>query len=128
MKVGNHIGLAYHHNRTFGMEHWLDGNVYASAASARTYVPGVLYHLVGTVSKTKGETHLYVNGELAGANSFTPGTKARADYATKNWEIGAAYSLGEQHLWPAKGVIRDVRLYRGVLSEAEVKKLNEGKN
>ena len=124
MKVGNHIGLSYLNNNAFSMGHWLADNTYASAVSAHPYPPGTMHHIVGVVNKTQGETKIYVDGEPAGSATFTPNAPTR-DYAGKQWEIGTAYHFGDQRIWPAKGVIHDVRIYSGALRDADVKALYE---
>ena len=126
MKVGNHIGLGYLNNHCFMMGHWLNGDTFASAITTEHYAAGAFYHLVGIVNISKGETKIYVNGTLAGTATFPANAKTR-DYAGKNWQVGTAWHFGDDRIWPARGIIRNVRLYSGVLSDAEIKALSDEK-
>ncbi len=65
---------------------------------------------------------LYVNGQLEGTRTFTPGAAAR-EYGTEPWRIGIAYSGASSWGWPADGLIDDVRIYDRALSGSDISEL-----
>jgi hypothetical protein len=122
-KGGNHSGLLYYHGGFFSMDHWLSNNVRVTAVAKGTYPPDKFYHLVGIVSRTEGQTRIYVDAKLAATRSWSQGAATR-NYGRTTWKIGIALPGKVEWSWPAKGVIRDVRIYKGVLSENEIKALS----
>jgi hypothetical protein len=123
-KPGKHAGLTYYHGGYFTMDHWLAGGNRVHTSSDRAFPPNKFYHVVGVVNRTAGETRVYVDGRLAGIRTWTPNAATRS-YGKSAWRIGIAIVGKVEWSWPAKGIIRDVRLYRGVLSDAEIKTLSE---
>jgi hypothetical protein len=120
MKKGYHEGLRYNRDGKFVLCHWLAGDTGAGAASADSYKAGEFHHVAGVVDRAKGEARLYVNGTLVGNGSFDPAAQPRV-YGDEPWRIGTASpGTRDQHAWPAKGVIDDVRMYRRALTEAEI--------
>jgi hypothetical protein len=120
MKGGNHTGMSYYTGGYLGMDLWLTGNVRMTATASGTYPSGTFYHLAGTVSRTAGETRIYINGELTGVKTWKQGSTIRS-YTTP-WRIGIAIP-GHEWAWPTKGIIRDVRLYKGVLSDKQIEEI-----
>lgn len=121
MKGGNHTGLSYYHGGYFSMDMWLAGNVRVNA-NAGPLPPAVYYHVCGTVSRTNTETKLFINGKMKGQKFWNSNAPSRP-YGSQTWKIGEALPNAPEWAWPAKGLIRDVRLYRGVLSDAEIEAL-----
>ncbi|WP_203861908.1 LamG domain-containing protein [Plantactinospora mayteni] len=90
----------------------------ASRAFARTEaVVGRWTHLVGVYDAASQQIRLYVDGELASSAAFTTA-----------WQAGGPMQLGRSRYagaygnhWP--GSLDDVRVYQGVLSQAEIDNL-----
>ncbi|MCY3020433.1 MAG: glycosyl hydrolase family 28 protein [Planctomycetota bacterium] len=123
MKKGYHEGLTYAADGKFVLSHWLAGDKGGGAATAGAYPPGQFHHVAGVVDKAKGEARIYVNGKLEGSSSFDANAQARP-YGDEPWRIGAANpSTRDNHAWPAKGIIDDVRIYNRVLSDEEIRNL-----
>ena len=121
IKNGNHTGLRYSSTGAFRMDHWLTGNVNTGVTSITTHAPGEWYHLAGVVSRTTGQTQLYVNGVLQGTATFTPNTAAH-NYGTEYWRIATA--RGEintgNFTWPFDGQIDDVLMFNTALNLADI--------
>jgi hypothetical protein len=118
LKPGRHTGLSYYHGGYFSMDYWTeDGQRFFAGSHA--FPPNVLYHVCGVVNKKAGETRLYINGILEKTTFWDPNI-APKNYGDEKWHIGCARPDGSEWSWPAKGIIRDVRLYKGVLSDKEI--------
>ncbi|HYF50203.1 MAG TPA: LamG domain-containing protein [Planctomycetota bacterium] len=121
-KAGNHAGLHYYHDGYLTMDHWLRDNKRAMAVARGTFPPQRFYHVAGVLSVTRGETLIYVDGKLLGRGVWPAGTPTRP-YGNTTWKIGIAAPGAAEWSWPAKGAIRDVRLYKGLLTEKEIEAL-----
>ncbi|UCD15472.1 MAG: DUF2341 domain-containing protein [Candidatus Omnitrophota bacterium] len=119
MKTGWHIGLRYGYDKRFVMVHLLTGDVWEGATTSNTFNPGLFYHVVGVVDKSAGTTKIYVNGNLEGTNTFTPGTAAR-EYGTTPWHIGIGNPGASTYRWPADGAIDEVAIYARALTDPEI--------
>ena len=73
----------------------------------------------GLINRHTGETRLYINGKLEKVNGWNAVVPSR-DYGSTTWKIGIAVPDNTEWGWPAKGLIRDVRIYKGALTDAEV--------
>jgi concanavalin A-like lectin/glucanase superfamily protein len=114
VKYGRHIGLVYEVGQTFAARHYLTGDVLFTAHSASTYPLNTWHHVAQVVSKTAGTIKLYVNGSLAGSETFQPNSPAREFDATP-------FRIGRGHNdWAADGMVDQVRIYDRDLSQAEV--------
>ena len=118
LKRGQHTGLAYYHGGYFTMCVW-GGKGEQIVAAAGPKPPGVFYHLCGVLNRKAGETQLYVNGKLE-KSAFCDPNMALKLYGEEKWRIGCGRPDGGEWAWPAKGIIRDVRIYKGVLSDSEI--------
>jgi hypothetical protein len=128
IKGGNHAGLVYYHGGYFTMDHWFVDNQRADAVANGQFAPNTLYHLVGVVNRTDGETRVYVNGKLLGKQAWSAGAGAASrPYGSMPWKIGVALLDNAEWAWPAKGIVRDVRLYKGALSDSDVEGIFAGK-
>lgn len=112
-------GLSYTADGKFAMGHWLTGDVSAAASSRATHTPGRFYHLAGVVNRKEGTTRLYVNGRLEASEKWKANTRTR-DFGTEIWRIG----LSGAGLWPAEGVVDDVRIYSRALGANDVRILS----
>ncbi|MHA2304865.1 MAG: DUF2341 domain-containing protein, partial [Candidatus Hodarchaeales archaeon] len=108
IKNDPHGGIYYDHDKTFTIEHWLDGPTQTAAISA-TYDPQSYYHLVGVVSKTDGHTKLYVNGNLENTDTWTAGTDAH-DYYTKTLKLGITNPGAAIYRWCLDGKLDEMRV------------------
>jgi hypothetical protein len=127
MKTGWHEGLSYNHQKQFTFHHWLAGAADPVWTGIGTwedeYEPGQWYHLVGVVDQQERVVKIFVNGELKrSSDPWDNGSKSR-DYEQETWKIGVAGPGNEQYAWYAKGAIGDVRIYKGAMTEAQVKAL-----
>lgn len=122
VKSGWHFGLTYKFDGTFVAGHYLSGDVWEGIASPTSYSPGEYYHVASVVDKSAGTIKLYVNGELVGTDTFTPGAAAR-EYGTATWKIGIASPGASSWGWAADGSIDDARIYNKALSDQEVAEL-----
>jgi len=75
-------------------------------------------HLVGTYSKTTGVSKIYINGVLS--NTTIAGSIS-SNYSTGNMYIGKAGNLSGQTYFTGK--MDDIRIYKRVLNQNEVKAL-----
>jgi pectate lyase len=114
VKYGQHMGLVYEVGQTFSARHYLTGNVFHAAQSASTYPLNTWHHVAEVVSKTAGTIKLYVNGAVAGTDTFAANTLSR-DYGTTPFRIGLAHTA-----WAADGKVDQVRIYNRDLSDAEI--------
>jgi hypothetical protein len=109
-KTGYMEGAIYKNDSTLQIDHWLTGDVWEGASSSPdSYSPGSANYIVGVVSKTDGETKVYVNGSLKQTKSWTPGTAAR-EFGTETWKIGIGIPGASTYRWAADGVIDEVRI------------------
>jgi hypothetical protein len=125
VKPGRHIGICLNGEGHFYMGHWVaeNGGTYYHNATFSSFEPNVFHHVAGVVDWTRGETHVYVDGVLAG-NGTWPRPKLPAfAYGNTPWRIGCALPGAEQYRFAAKGVIDEVRLYARALGEAEIQVL-----
>ncbi|MDZ4688854.1 MAG: LamG domain-containing protein [Planctomycetaceae bacterium] len=127
LKGGWHEGLSYSRNKQFTMHHWLAGDADPVWNGIGTwedeYQPGEWYHLVGVVDQKDRVVKIFVNGELRNTTEpWTSGAKSR-DYEQQTWKIGVAAPGSDQYAWYAKGAVGDVRIYKGALTEEQVKSL-----
>lgn len=118
LKPGRHLGLEYYHGGYFSMDVWGEQGERKIAVS-HSFPPNVFYHLCGVLSRKTGETRLYVNGKLEKTAFWDPNLPLKT-YTAERWQIGCAHPDGSEWAWPAKGTIRDVRIYKGALSDAEI--------
>lgn len=81
---------------------------------------GQWYHLVGVYDIAAAELRLYVDGELQ-ATAAAP-----APWDARGSVILGAARAGSKRVKPLTGQIRDVQLYKGVLTADEVKQLAGG--
>lgn len=81
--------------------------------------PKIWHHLATTFSKTRGQIKSYIDGELKAVWTGFKGQKLKQ--GNNNITIGIAL-WGDNFL---KGVVDGVRIYNRVLSEKEIKKLND---
>jgi hypothetical protein len=66
---------------------------------------------------------IFVNGELKKkSDPWNKAAKTR-DYEQQTWKIGVAAPGSDQYAWFAKGAIGDVRIYKGALTDGQVKAL-----
>lgn len=124
VKPGFHEGLSYNSEGKFVMDHWLTGDVHASAFTNQAYPAGAWHHVVGIVNRTGGITELFLNAKRAGRSNWEPQAATRR-YGEHPWRVGIANPGAKEYAWPAKGVIDDVRIYNRVLSIAEIAALFE---
>jgi len=80
-------------------------------------VVGRWTHLVGVYDSANRQIRLYVDGELASAVAFTTAWQATGSVQVGRSQYADAYSS----YWP--GSLDDVRVYQGVLSQAEIDNL-----
>lgn len=80
---------------------------------------GEWYHLAGVYDRVNGELRLYVNGEWQAAAAAPVAWETRG-----NLILGAAWATG-QRIKLFTGQIKDVQLYDGELSDADISKLFE---
>lgn len=120
IKEGNHLGLHYNASQQFQIDHLNSGGSWNGAeADSTTYPPGTFYHVAGVVDYDAGTIDIYVDGVLAGMDTFTPGS-APQDYGTARWRLGIAAPGSSSWRWPADGVIDDARIYNRALSADEI--------
>lgn len=127
MKTGWHSGLSYSRNKHFTMTHWLKGDGDPTWNGIGTwedeYEAGQWYHVVGVVDQKERTVQIFVDGELRkSTDPWASGTKSY-DYGEQTWKIGVAAPGSEQYAWYAKGIIDDVRIYKGAMTTAQVKTL-----
>jgi Concanavalin A-like lectin/glucanases superfamily len=127
MKTGWHAGLNYNRQKQFTMAHWIQGATDPAWNGTGTwtdeYAPGEWYHVVGVVDQNERVVKLYVNGELKGTSDpWDKGAKTR-DYEKQTWKIGVAGPANDKYAWFARGAIGDVRLYKGALTDGQVRAL-----
>jgi hypothetical protein len=127
IKTGWHEGLSYNRSKQFIMTHWLTAGVEPVWNGIGTweeeFAPGQWYHVVGVVDQKERVVKVFVNGELKGTTEpWTDGAKAR-DYEQQTWKIGAAGPGNDQYAWFARGAIDDVRIYKEVLTDEQIKAL-----
>jgi hypothetical protein len=118
-KAGNHAGLCYYHGGYITMDHWLNDGQRAFTCAKGQFEAKKPHHIVGVVSVSQGETRIYIDGKLSNRTTWAP-NKATRPYGDTTWKIGIAAPGAAEWAWPAKGAIRDVRLYKGALSDAAV--------
>lgn len=117
-KSGQHMGLVYNSQQKFVARHYLAGPTLMIANSGTaTYPINAWHHVVSVVDKAAGTLKLYVNGTLAGTQSFTPNAAA-FEYGTTPFRIGIS---GTE--WAADGIVDQVRVYNAALTEAEIQEL-----
>ena len=119
IKAGWHTGISFTNDNRFAFEQVLADNTGLGAISTNSFSPGDFYHVAGVIDRSAGTQSLYVNGQLEGTRSFTPGAAAR-EYGTEPWRIGVANPYTSTWGWQADGVIDDVRIYDRMLSAAEI--------
>ncbi|MBI3856460.1 MAG: LamG domain-containing protein [Planctomycetes bacterium] len=126
VKEGYHTGLSYNSEKQFIMEHWLapaaggEQPVWAGAGTWEDSCDAAKwYHVAGVVDRKAGTTKLYLNGELKNTAEWEA-NKASRDPGKSPWRVGIAGPGAKNWSWPAKGLIDDVRIYKKVLSDAEV--------
>jgi hypothetical protein len=127
IKTGWHEGLSYNRHKQFTMTHWIRGDTDPVWNGIGTwedeYAPGEWYHLVGVVDQNERVVRIFVNGELKRTSDpWNKGAKTR-DYEQHTWKIGVAAPGSDQYAWFAKGAIGDVRIYKGALTDGQVKAL-----
>lgn len=120
IKEGNHIGLHYNASQQFQIDHLNAGGSWHGAGTFSTsYPPGAFYHVAGVVDYDAGTIKIYVDGVLAGSDTFTPGSSPE-DYGSARWRLGIALPGSGSWRWPADGVIDDARIYNRALTDAEI--------
>ncbi len=129
IKTGWHEGLSYGNDKKFTMTHWLKGDgdpVWKGIGTwEEEFEPGSWYHLVGVVDTEENVVRIYVDGELKKTSeSWESDAKAR-DYEQQTWKIGVAAPGSDRYAWNANGAIDDVRIYKGTLSEEQVRAIYE---
>ena len=125
IKAGWHTGISFTNDNRFAFEQVLDDNTGLSAISTNSFSPGDFYHVAGVIDRSAGTQSLYVNGQLEGTRSFTPGAAAR-EYGTESWKIGVANPYSSTWGWQADGVIDDVRIYDRALNITEIADIAAG--
>ncbi|MHA2278630.1 MAG: DUF2341 domain-containing protein, partial [Candidatus Kariarchaeaceae archaeon] len=108
IKRDPHGGIFYDHDKTFSIEHWLNGPTQTGVTSV-AYDPQSYYHIVGVVSKTDGYTKLYVNGILEGTDTWTAGTTAH-NYGTVTLKFGIANPGAAIYRWNLDGRLDEMRV------------------
>ena len=90
-------------------------------SSAEPFVPGKWYHLAATYDGVKQQ--IYVNGKLSAT-----GVEQKGDI---NYPPQAFYEIGAYHdkdeNYPAKGMVHEIRVYRRVLTAAQILENYQGK-
>jgi len=129
MKTGWHEGLSYNNQKQFVMTHWIQGDANPVWSGTGTwtdeYAPGEWYHVGGVVDQDERVAKIYVNGELKGTTDpWNKGTKTKV-YEQQTWKIGVAAPGSDQYAWFAKGAVGDVRIYKGALTDGQVRTLYE---
>ncbi|MHA2101639.1 MAG: DUF2341 domain-containing protein, partial [Candidatus Kariarchaeaceae archaeon] len=108
IKRDPHGGIFYDNDKTFSIEHWLNGPTQTGVTSA-VYDPQNYYHIVGVVSKTDGYTKLYVNGILEGTDTWTAGSIAH-DYGSVTLKFGIANPGAAIYRWNLDGKLDEMRV------------------
>jgi len=122
-RTGWTLGLHLGSDGRFFMQHFLaDQSPHAAHAQERAS-KGRWYHLVGEVVRSAGETRLAVDGVVVGRVGWTPGAATRAYNSQELWHIGISSPDAATCRWPARGIIRDVRLYGRALDAHEIVRL-----
>jgi hypothetical protein len=89
------------------------GATMSEAISNQVASTGVWYHLVGIVNES-GAAKIYINGVLRG-------TGASATFPTNNSQsMHFAGGYGSSNSWYTNGILDDIRLYSGVLSDEQI--------
>jgi hypothetical protein len=118
MKNGLHTGISYYRGGYFSMDYWGEKGERLNAV-AHPLPPGVFYHVCGIVNRKAGETRIYINGTPEQPKFWNPATVIK-NYGAETWKIGVAIPNQAEWGWPAKGLVKDVRIYKGALTDAEV--------
>ena len=104
-------GLSYS-NDTFGMLHYLSDKP-RSDCSARPPIRQA-------ASTTSRKVRIYVNGDLQNTKLWAePGPPK--PWTISTWKLGIASPTDSMHRFAARGTIDEVRIYRRVLNELEIK-------
>ncbi len=122
-RPGWHTDIHYNQHKQFRFEMWTEDppeNAVPFGVSSVAYDPGVWHHLVSVVDDTSKTVSLYVDGQLAGTNSYT-GTLR--DYGTTPYYIGTSNHDASAYNWFFDGFIDDVRVFDQALSDTEVANL-----
>ena len=119
IKAGWHNGLYFNNQNRFVFDHILSGDIEVRVESTNTFTPGQFYHVVGVLDRAAGTVTLYVDGQLEGVTTFTPGVASR-EYGTETWKIGVANPGSSVWSWAADGAIDDARIYGRSLVASDV--------
>ncbi|WP_425399780.1 LamG-like jellyroll fold domain-containing protein [Aeoliella sp.] len=120
IKEGWHTGLYYNYEQRFEFVNYLNGyNWTGTGTWSKTYSTGKFHHLAGVVNLPDGTLELYVDGQLQGTDTFTPGLTGQ-DLGSTPWRIGIGGPGLTEWRWPAHGVIDGVRIYNRPLNAEEV--------
>ncbi|MFH1585758.1 MAG: LamG-like jellyroll fold domain-containing protein [archaeon] len=115
-KEGFHTLLKYIADQKFYFTIYNVSNRAYNVESSSTYSPGNWYFVFGTLNTESKTILLYVNGALAGNQSYTGALK---DYGTNPIRIGYC-GVGTAFDWEANGSIDEVRIWNRTLSAAEI--------
>lgn len=122
-RTGWTLGLHLDESGRFFMEHFLADH---SAQLARSSTIATLHrwhHLVGVVDQVRGETRVAVDGVVVGREAWTPGSATCTYRRTHLWRIGIGDPGNPTCRWPARGIIRDVRIYDRALDGHDILRL-----
>lgn len=123
-RTGWTLGLHLRADGSFFMQHFLADRSPRTSQSADRAQLGRWYHLVGVVDRTRGETSLAVDGVLGRPAHWPAAGVAAFNYGAKDhWRIGISTPGGATCRWPARGHIREVRVYGRVLTADEIFRL-----
>ena len=118
VKPGQDMGLVFNSVGRFVMRHYLTGNTLVLAQSANTYTTlNTWHHVAGVVKPGAGTVSIWVDGDSAGGDTFSPGTATR-DYGTAKFRIGKTATD-----WAANGKVDQVRIYKRALTRSEIQSL-----
>lgn len=123
-RTGWTLGLHLGPDGRFFMQHFLADRSPCTRHAPTPAQVGRWHHLVGVVDRRLGRTQLAVDGVVEGYTAWkASGTAAFAYDASHLWRIGiSSPGLGACR-WPARGLIREVRLYDRALETEEIARL-----
>lgn len=124
-RTGWTLGLHLGADGRFFMQHFLSDRSARTSHAGRAEL-GRWHHLVGVVDRTRGETRLAIDGLLAPPARWPAAGAPAFGYGPgQNWRIGISTPKGVACRWPARGHIRDVRIYSRALEAVEIRSLAE---
>lgn len=126
-RTGWTLGLHLDAHGQFFMEHFLADRSARLALSSTVATLGRWHHLVGVVDQVRGETRLAIDGVIVGRNSWPAGSATTPYRHTHLWRIGIGEPGNPANRWPARGLIRDVRIYDRALDGHDIQRLAGGR-